>query len=331
MNFRTIIDPSPSSDRITYHTPVMLVGSCFSGEMGAMFKKGKMNVLVNPFGVLYNPVSVATELQSIIDRRQITPDDLRFFDNRYLSFDHGTGFSSTDPALCAGKINSETIRANDFLADTDYLFITFGTARIFRLKDGGRVVANCHKIPASEFTRELLSVEQITTLWSDLIQRLKKFNPKLKIYFTVSPVRHWKDGAHGNQVSKAILLLAIENLIHDHDHLKYFPSYELLLDDLRDYRYYMDDLLHPSDKAVEYIWDYLQGTFFDSETKSLHAEASRVVAAMNHKLMGSIDHDHHRFSLAMIDRINDLRRGYPFLNLDMELDYFISVRDRFKN
>jgi len=326
MNLRTIIDPVPYSDRISYLNKVMLVGSCFASEVGAMFEAGKMNVMINPFGVLYNPVSVANELEIIIDRRKFTDDDLHFFNNRYLSFYHDTGFSSKSPEGIIKKINDTTAKANLFLKYADFLFVTFGTARVFRLSSDKRIVANCHKIPPSEFERELLSIEHIVDVWSDLIERIKKINPSLRIYFTVSPVRHWKDGAHGNQVSKSVLLLAIDNLVKSNRSLKYFPSYELLLDDLRDYRFYKDDLLHPSRKAIEYIWEFLTKSFFDPNTRSIYREVAKVVAASHHKLMGEIDSDHREFAGIMIEKINDLKSRYPFLDLTDEIEYFSRLK-----
>lgn len=328
MNLRTVIDPVPSSDRIGYFNPVMFTGSCFSSEIGAMFESGKMNVMVNPFGVLYNPLSVLSELEIIVERRQFNHSDLQSFNNRYLSFSHDTGFSSANPETTLEKINGVTNRAHRFLADADYLFVTFGTARIFRYKQNNSIVANCHKMPASNFERELLTVEYIAENWTLMLKKLWDFNPRLKIYFTISPVRHWKDGAHGNQVSKAVLLLAIEKLITSHSRLNYFPSYELVLDDLRDYRFYKDDLLHPGRKAIEYIWEYLKRTFFDPDTKSIYSEVSKIVSARNHRLMGDIEEDHRGFAESMISKIEDLKKRHPFLDLDQELHYFSNISGR---
>ncbi|TFH34078.1 MAG: GSCFA domain protein, partial [Bacteroidia bacterium] len=304
MKLRTVIEPLPLAERISYLTPVLLVGSCFASEVGAMFDEGKMNVMINPFGVLYNPVSVSSELEIIAERREFTIDDLHLYNNRYLSFYHDTGFSSTDPEVILRKINSTTNRAHQFLAEAEYLFVTFGTARVFRRLTDRSVVANCHKMPSSEFERELLTVEYIVELWTKLVGKLHRLNPNLRIFFTVSPVRHWKDGAHGNQVSKAIRMLAIDKLVKNNSILGYFPSYELLLDDLRDYRFYKDDLLHPSRKAIEYIWEFLTKTFFDPDTISLFREVSKVKSAMHHKLMGDIESDHRLFAESMLARIN---------------------------
>ena len=325
MNLRTIIDPVPYSDRITYLNSIMLVGSCFATDIGSMFESGKMNVMINPFGVLYNPVSVANELEIIVERRPFTREELFFFNNRYLSFSHDTGFSSTNPDNILKKINDVTDNANKFLSNADYLFVTFGTARVFRLAEDKRIVANCHKMPPSDFERELLTVDYIVEIWSDLVSRLRNLNGNLRIFFTVSPVRHWKDGAHGNQVSKSVLLLAIDRLIKGDRNLKYFPSYELLLDDLRDYRFYKDDLLHPSRKAIEYIWEFMTRSFFDQDTRNIYREVSKVVSAKHHKLMGEIVNDHREFAQTMLARIDDLSSRYPFLDLAEELDYFTSL------
>ncbi|MEZ4999354.1 MAG: GSCFA domain-containing protein [Bacteroidales bacterium] len=322
MELRTIINPARSADTIGYNTPVMLTGSCFSNEMGEMFEAGRMNVMVNPFGVLYNPVSVARQIEVILSGTTYSAGDLEFFDNRYLSFDHDTGFSSADRDKCLSMINETTRQSHQFLSTADFLFVTFGTARIFRHAVDGRVVANCHKMPASRFTRELLTVDKVVDEWSNLVGELRKFNSRLKVCFTVSPVRHWKDGAHGNQVSKSVLLLAIEQLVNNIDSVTYFPSYELLLDDLRDYRFYADDLLHPGSLAIGYIRKYFQEVYFDEQTKKIYNEVVKVTGATRHRVMSSDDDDRKRFAETMISKISDLLARHPFLNLEEELVYF---------
>lgn len=322
MKFRTVIEPVASATKISYKTSVMLTGSCFACEMGDMLAEGRMNVLVNPFGVLYNPASVARQFELLMSGYKFSKDDLNLHDGKYLSFDHGTAFSGKDPGKVTAYINSVSEEAGKFLAKAGILFITFGTARVFRWKETGRIVSNCHKIPQSDFMRELLNIETVAEIWINLLRKLKDFNPGIKVVFTVSPVRHWKDGPHGNQISKAVLLLAIEEIVNGIDYAGYFPSYELLLDDLRDYRFYADDMLHPSALAADYIGSYLRETYFDSKTLQAYKEIRGVALARKHRIEGSESHDLNSFSRIMLSKIGRLEEKYPFADLSGDRNYF---------
>lgn len=325
MQLRTVINPETSQDRISYDTPVMFTGSCFAGEMGEMLADGRMKVMVNPSGVLYNPVSVARQFEVLTSQYIYGHDDLISYQGRYISFDHGTAFSDRDPEKVLEKINSSAAEAGEFLRHAGFLFVTFGTARVFRWEKRGRIVSNCHKIPQKEFSRELISVEDIAENWILLLKRLKDFNPGIRVIFTVSPVRHWKDGAHGNQVSKAVLLLAIERIIESVGFAGYFPSYELLLDDLRDYRFYAADMLHPSKPATDYIGEFFRETFFDSKTRQIYREVSSVALAGKHRTAGMDNQDLAEFSTIMIGKISQLEKKYPFVDLSADRDYFQSL------
>jgi len=169
-----------------------------------------------------------------------------------------------------------------FLRTADLLIITFGTAFVYRLQSTGEIVSNCHKLPAKLFTYRRLTIEEIVKEWNDLIARLQTLNSKLRILFTVSPIRHWKDGANGNQLSKSILLLAVEELLRDHSHCFYFPAYELVLDDLRDYRFYAEDMLHPSSQAIDYVWEKFSEAWFDCETLEKAREFEKQNRSLNH-------------------------------------------------
>jgi hypothetical protein len=325
MELRTVINPIAAEERITYQTPVMFTGSCFAGEMGEMLTEGRMKVLVNPSGVLYNPVSVARQFEVLVSQYKYCIDDLISYQGRYISFDHGTAFSDRNPDKVLGRINSTVSEAGKFLKSSGFLFVTFGTARVFRWIKTGGVVSNCHKIPQNEFTREIISVEDIAENWILLLKRLKEFNPGIRVIFTVSPVRHWKDGAHGNQVSKSVLLLAIEKIIEAIDFAGYFPSYELLLDDLRDYRFYSADMLHPSKLATDYIGAFFRETYFDGKTKQTYREVSSVALAGKHRTAGIDKQDLIDFSGIMLGKISRLEEKYPFIDLSADRGYFESL------
>ena len=207
--FRTKIEPERSNNKISYHTPVLFMGSCFTENIGNKMVDFKFPVLVNPFGVLYNPVSVRQSLEIILDQRNFEESDLSFFNNLWFSFYHDTEFSNPDKQECLKKINRKLNQARAHLKAAKYLIVTFGTAWVYEYLKTKKIVSNCHKIPAKEFERFKLGVEDIFVQWAKVLNRMEDYNPDLKIIFTVSPVRHWKDGAVQNQLSKSTLILAI--------------------------------------------------------------------------------------------------------------------------
>lgn len=284
MELMTRIDIPESEWKMAAGAKVLLVGSCFADEIGEKMVRGGFEAMVNPFGTLYNPASIAASLLRSISEKEVGREDVFCGgDGVWHSWMHHSKFSSTDVATLVERINSTTHRVADFLREADVLIVTFGTAIIYRLKETGMLVANCHKQLDSLFVREQLSAYDIVDQWQMLLQLLESVNPKLKIIFTVSPIRHKRDGYHVNQISKGILLQSIDPLCSD-EHLPhngenhagcYFPSYEIMMDELRDYRFYADDMIHPSAQAVEYIWQRFQDTYFDNKTKDAVAKATK--------------------------------------------------------
>lgn len=322
MELRTIVKTDPSSDRITYKDPVMFIGSCFAASIGKQLETGRMPVMINPSGTVYNPVSVCNTLDTITSGRKYMISDLHNYKNTWLSFNHYTDFSSADPEKVLGRINSRNEEAGKFISDARFLFVTFGTSRVYRWKTSGKVVSNCHKIPASEFTNEILSVSEVVALWKNQLDRLKSLFPGLKIIFTISPVRHWKDGAHGNQVSKSVLFLAIEELLGHPSKPGYFPAYEIVMDDLRDYRFYSDDMLHPSAKAIEYIWNLFSDCYLDAKTKKLWMEISAITRAMEHKIQSASNSEIAIFAKNMLKKIEAVENTQQDIRLNREREYF---------
>lgn len=325
MDFRTTFSIDPSPHKITYLDPVMFLGSCFASEIGSQLEEGRIPVLINPAGAVYNPVSVRNILEIIIDNREFTKSDLYNYNGSYISFFHNTAFSSPDPEKVLERINGRTKAAHEFLASSKFLFITFGTARVYRLAESGMIVSNCHKLPQERYKRELLTVEEIVRLWSEILDRLHTVYPHLHIVFTISPVRHWKDGAHANQVSKSVLILAVEKLLAHSSLPGYFPAYELLLDDLRDYRYYDDDMLHPSSKGVEYIWEAFARSFIESETYGTRKEVVRIVMAARHRILTDSPEGIKRFAEGMLGNIGSVTSKIPSIDLSREKDHFLSM------
>ncbi len=322
MEFRTTIKLEPSEEKIGYDTAVMFVGSCFSSYIGNKFQRLKMPVIVNPAGTVYNPMSVATTLNAIIDEKVYSVNDLQFNNGKWFSYDHYMDFSMPEREETLKKINEHRHKGSEKLARASFLFVTFGTARVYRHLATDKIVSNCHKIPAKEFSREIISVEEIVDVWQPLIDRLRAYNPGIKVVFSVSPVRHWKDGAHGNQISKSILFLAIEKLIGQNIMADYFPAYEIMMDDLRDYRYYADDMLHPSEKAINYIWNLFSGRYFDKKTVSLHVDMEKLAKAMGHRPQNSGDGERRVFAGNTLRLIENLESRLPLVDFSAEKEYF---------
>ncbi|MFN8240628.1 MAG: GSCFA domain-containing protein [Bacteroidales bacterium] len=325
MEFRTTFEIKQPGSTITYKTPVLFLGSCFASEIGKIMLEGKMNVLINPPGTLFNPSSISAHLRDLLNNTVYKTSDLILHDGHYLSLNHYTSFTSDDSEDLLARINSTTVRARSFLQNASFLFITFGTARAYRYNDTGSIVSNCHRIPASKFSNELLDVEAIVSDWKDLLEKLALQYPSLDVIFTVSPVRHLRDGVHANQVSKSILFLAIEKLLELFPRSRYFPAYELLMDDLRDYRFYGDDLVHPSDKAVEYIWDAFSSAYLDKQTLNLWKEVRKVKLATRHRPIGGSVSAVKSFASSMLKTIDDLGSRNPGIDLGEERSVFESM------
>ncbi len=221
------------------------------------------------------------------------------------------------------NINNSILQAADLFMQSDYLLLTFGTSWVYRLVSSGQIVCNCHKLPARKFKRELLDPREIAQSFKSLVERIRKLNPGIKIIFTISPVRHWKDGATGNQLSKAALILAVNELCTAFPEFTgYFPAYEILLDDLRDYRYYASDLVHPSEEAITYIWEKFSLTYFDEDTRNLNREIGSLSMAMNHRSLFPETENHKKFLLAYLKKANSLQKKYPDIDLTLFISYF---------
>jgi hypothetical protein len=322
MELRTIVRIPPSDMRITYSDPVIFIGSCFATSIGKQLESGRMPVMINPSGTVYNPISVCNTITTITSGKKYRIPDLYNHNGTWLSFNHYTEFSSDDPEIVLKNINSKIEVAGNFISASKFLFITFGTARVYRWKKSGRIVSNCHKIPAGEFTEELLSVKDVVSLWKKQLDSLKSMFPALKIVFTISPVRHWKDGAHGNQVSKSVLLLAVEELLRHPSKPGYFPAYEIVMDDLRDYRFYDDDMLHPSAAAVRYIWDAFSECYLEDKTKILWKEVDGITKAMSHRIQSGSEKEIIKFTRSMLARIRAVEEKLPGISFDREKSYF---------
>ncbi|MDE6000666.1 MAG: GSCFA domain-containing protein [Bacteroidaceae bacterium] len=325
MELMTRIDIPVSEWKMEAGAKVLLVGSCFADAVGEKLRRGGFEAMVNPFGTLYNPASIAVSLLRSVSEKEVAiplaakwggfrtsksesgtsvgrsrghrladVGDIVFegVDGVWHSWMHHSCFSSADVATLVERINSTTHRVADFLREADVLIVTLGTAVIYRLKESGMLVSNCHKQPDSLFVRERMNAYDIVDQWQMLLQLLESVNSRLKVIFTVSPIRHKRDGYHANQVSKGILLQAVDAMVGadgvsrgdcSKGQRSYFPSYEIMMDELRDYRFYADDMIHPSAQAVEYIWRRFQDTYMDNRTKDAVAKATKEWARRQHR------------------------------------------------
>jgi hypothetical protein len=238
-----------------------------------------------------------------------------------MSLDHHTAFSSYERDTLIARLNDVSRTASSFLRKTSVLFVTFGTSYIYNLKESGAIVANCHKLPSSLFIRRQASWQEISERWKETLDRIAEVNPGLKVWFTVSPVRHLSDGLHANQLSKAHLLLATEELLGHPLVGGYFPAYEIFMDELRDYRWYAPDMVHPSETAIDYIWEKFCSVFIPGHVLRLWNEAAKITRAMAHRISGE-KADTAPFANAMLERIRDLKDRAPFMDLAPEETYF---------
>ena len=318
MNLQTKITVAAPDFLIDYNSRLMMLGSCFAENMGSKFSYYKFDVDVNPCGIIYNPLSVANVLRLIVEGKQFEKSDLRQVGGKWVSLYHHGAFSSTDPDECLRRINDRLTKATGELRTLDLLVITWGTAWVYRYTRENIVVSNCHKSPSQEFERSRLSVEDIVKEYLVLIGRLREINPGLRILFTVSPIRHWKDGAHGNQLSKATLLLAIDRLREELQHVYYFPAYEIVLDELRDYRFYADDMLHMSGFTVDYIWERFLYSFISPEVLGLMNQIGRVNKGVAHRPFDPQSEEYHRLVKKMLAEIAMISRSYPMIDFSEE-------------
>ncbi|MBR5102175.1 MAG: GSCFA domain-containing protein [Muribaculaceae bacterium] len=315
MEFRTSIKTTENLGIISHSDKVMLIGSCFSDNIGARMRNAMMNVLINPFGTIYNPMSIAQAIGRVIDDEPVKGSDIFTANGVWNSYDFHSRYSMADKQATIDRMNKSIEQAHSFLKTCDTLIITLGTAVVYKLRENGNVVANCHKLPQNIFNRELATVEEITVELNKMLNKLHSFNPELKVIFTVSPIRHIADGLNLNSLSKATLLVGVNNATQSHnDFCLYFPAYEIMLDDLRDYRFYATDMIHPNEVAIEYIWQTFQATYCDDNTTRAIARCERVSKRLNHRPMSNNHSNIERFNADTVTVVKNLVSEYPYLN-----------------
>ncbi len=317
MQLRTDINLKPSSFDIGYNDQVLLLGSCFTQNIGQWLEDYFFQINLNPFGIQYNPLSIAKGLHRLMDNYIYNEKDLFFANGMFNSYDFHSNFSSENKEEALQRMNSSRMQGSKSLRESSIMIVTFGTAWVYELTESKDVVNNCHKQHPKTFNRHRLSVEQIVDVWSKIVSQKLEDNKDFKFIFTVSPIRHIKDTLHGNQLSKATLLLAIDQIqTLFPENVFYFPSYEILLDDLRDYRFYADDMTHPSSLAVKYIQEVFANHYFSKETLSIYTHMEKIRQALNHRPKSPDSEEYKRFLTQNINKLELIQDKYPYFRVD---------------
>jgi hypothetical protein len=315
MRFHLDHTPEKQSFEIDHGQRIFLSGSCFSDHIGDLLKEYKFNVLNSPSGSLFNPLSIHGGLLHLLD--QVQMDEALVLEREGLCFSylHHSSVHAKSKEELIKQVNASNAQASSFLKDANHLILTFGTAFFYHHRQLNTVVANCHKQPQQVFEKKMAEPELIVEHYSRLIEKLQKFNPKLKIIFTVSPVKYLKDGLVENTLSKAVLHLAIHRLIKACRNCFYFPAYELVNDDLRDYRFYKKDLAHPNEQAIEYVWQKFSDCFFNEATRTLNQKIHQLNQAENHRTLNPGSNDALKLQDFIDRQKTEINRAYPYLSI----------------
>jgi hypothetical protein len=307
MEFRTVLHPIPSSATISLNDTLFTIGSCFADNIGLQLKKNKINTLVNPFGTIYNPVSIHKLLSYAAENAR--PDESTYASQGevFFNYDFHTSFSDINKAILEAKISEWITKAHEILKQSKFLFITYGTSFVYERKENSEIVSNCHKVPAGHFNKELLTQKKILESFQFIHSQLGSLNKDLRIILTVSPVRHIKDTLELNAVSKSILRLSCHTLTTQYNNVDYFPAYEILLDDLRDYRFYEPDLIHPSRAALDYIWDKFCSSYLTNEARHFISHWQEIAKALSHRPFNPTSAAHQKFLKLTLRQLDELK------------------------
>ena len=319
MKFRTTIAPGNFDLNISHKDRIVAIGSCFSENISNLLQLHKFTLCQNPFGIIYNPVSVCNSINYLTENKKWLPEDIIQSGETYCSYDFHGSFSGLSVDEVLDNIHSSTQQASSFIKSATVLIITLGSAFAFKIKSSGKIAANCHKLPQANFERILLDGSHISSSLINCIAGIKKTNKDISVILTVSPVRHLRDGLVLNNLSKAILLQAVHSITSSQDRICYFPSFELLLDDLRDYRYYNADLVHPNSQGIEYIWDNFKKSFFDENTNEINDRIKKILNGVNHRPFLIHSEAYRDFISNLMKDIKELCAGHPGLDFNIEL------------
>lgn len=315
MKFQTTI-PLEKQPRnlIDYNSNILLLGSCFSENIGDKLGYFKLQNYLNPFGILFHPKAIEQFITDVSNTKTFTKDDLIYVNERYHSFDAHSSLSNVDAHIVLNNLNSQIKSTAKFLKNTSHVLITLGTAWVYRFTEKNRIVANCHKIPQKKFQKEILSIQEITESLATIVALIKKINPKITLLFTVSPIRHLKDGFVENTQSKSHLISAIHTIIKAEKKTHYFPSFEIMMDELRDYRFYKEDMVHPNTTAINYIWERFMYAWVSEKIHPILKEIDTIQKATLHKPFYPKSETHQKFLKNIAQKKEEIKKKLPFVN-----------------
>ena len=315
MNFTTRVYIPNSQHPLDYNSKIVSLGSCFAVNMGEKLDYFKFKNTTNPFGIIFNPVSIEKLIVRAVNQKKFTEEDVFFHNERFHCYEVHSDLSSVNQQELLNSLNTSLEFTYQKIKTATHILITYGTSWVYQEKNSGAVVANCHKMPQSHFDKHLLSVATIEAAIQNTVDAIRKVNPNCSFVFTLSPVRHIKDGFVENQRSKAHLITALQNLLSDHllDQAGYFPAYEIVMDELRDYRFYGDDLLHPSSMAIEYIWQRFRASSISETAWSTLDEVEAIQKSLLHKPFNPLAESHQKFQSKLQEKISKLQERYPFM------------------
>ena len=316
MEFRTPISIPKSKHAIGYDSKIFSIGSCFAENMAKKLEFFKFQNNTNPFGIIFNPVSIENVIDRIVNQKLFTENDIFFYNERWHCFEVHSDVSHPDKDIFLGTLNKIVTDLHPLFTNFSHYYITYGTSWVYRNIPKGFIVANCHKVPQNQFVKEILSTEGIQKSIQKTIELIHSVNPKGMIVFTVSPVRHLKDGFVENQRSKAHLISAIHNLLENEDlrdNAEYFPSYEIVMDELRDYRFYAEDMLHPNQIAIDYIWEKFKMSSISEASYLIMNEVESIQRGMAHRPFNEQSESHKQFKSKLLEKTLSLTEKYPFM------------------
>ncbi len=313
MILQTEIKIQPLEQTIAYGDGLLFLGSCFADEVGGICRGLGFDAMVNPFGVLYNPASIAQSVERLNSGKPFSHEDvIAVGEGQYCTFSHNTAFWNNSEVALLEQVNQSLVEAHTHFLDSKWVVISLGTSWVFQDKETQKVVSNCHKLPASQFERKFLSMEESTQFLSEMVRR----HAEKQFIFTVSPLRHLKDGLHENQLSKAALLLAVNEVCKVFGNAYYFPAYEILMDELRDYRFYKEDMVHPTEQAVRYIWECFIDFAIDPKEKPAMRAAAELKQMLQHRPLFPESEAFKKFELQKEKKANQLKRDFPRVRIN---------------
>ncbi len=328
MNFQLPFSVPESTVKISHQDTIVLSGSCFTEHIGSRLKEAKFKTLVNPHGILFNPLSIASGLEFSLRQKEYTDADIFLLNGVWSSWDFHSSFSNTSMDAALQSMNAGIMEAYTLLKEAKFLVVTFGSAYQYFLKaeytehNCSHPVANCHKAPGNWFDKRLLTPDEMLRGWSDVLDALQQFNPQLQVVFTISPVRHYRDGLIENNRSKGRLVELAHTLTEQYSNCKYFPAYEYVMDVLRDYRFFEEDMVHPNSQAAQYVWEQFRELYMNGETHVLLKRLGEITMAARHKERFPGTEASRKFRESMLAKCEQMQSEFPGLDLSEETRFF---------